>query len=353
MSFFRQFPKVNYYFSDVGFDTLVTDIFRFVQADLPAISDSTTYQYYQIQDGDRPDVVSNKLYGTPDYYWTFFLCNETLKTGLTGWPMNQNQFNKYISTEYDGTALITYPANPVYNSDDSEIIAHYNSLAGKFILGETISAGNSLETKHTGIIHSKDANLSQLILRNTGGVGVFQDGEQIIGQDSGDTVYIGMALDWKDAPHHYIKNKITDTSGALITAGNFVIGEDYFIVSARDTDFVTLGAANNNYGTNFTATGTGGPIPDGDAPGTAFGPLVDLEGNLLSDTTITYNAVYIDEQNDDLGIQNPPDVIDTDVTAVSNLEYESELNDARSQIRVVRPKMIYAFAQAYKKLLNG
>jgi hypothetical protein len=353
MSFFRQFPKVDYNFSEAGFDTLVTDIFRFVQADLPAISDSTTYQYYQIQDGDRPDIVSNKLYGTPDYYWTFFLCNESLKTGLTGWPMSQNQFDKYILTEYDGTALITYPSSPVYNTDHTQIIAQYNSLAGKFIIGETISAGNSLETKHTGLLYSKDSNLSQLILRNTSGVGSFMDEEQIIGHDSGDTVYIGKVYDWKDAPHHYIKNKITDTSGALITAGNFVIGEDYFIVSARDTDFVTLGAANNNFGTNFTATGTGGPIPDGDVPGTAFGPLVDLEGNLLSDSTISYNALYIDEQNNALGIDNPPDVIDTDLTPISNLEYETELNDSRSKIRVVRPKMIYAFAQAYKKLLNA
>jgi len=288
MSFFRQFPKVDYNFSEAGFDTLVTDIFRFVQADLPAISDSTTYQYYQVQDGDRPDIVSNKLYGTPDYYWTFFLCNESLKTGLTGWPMSQNQFDKYILAEYDGTALITYPSSPVYNTDGSQIIAQYNSLAGKFIIGETISAGNSLETKHTGLLYSKDSNLSQLILRNTSGVGSFMDGEQIIGQDSGDTVYIGKASDWKDAPHHYIKKPINDNSG-----------------------------------------------------------------NLLSDATISYNALYIDEQNNDLGIDNPPDVIDTDLTPISNLEYETQLNDSRSKIRVVRPKMIYAFAQAYKKLLNA
>jgi hypothetical protein len=45
--------------------------------------------------------------------------------------------------------------------------------------------------------------------------------------------------------------------GYLTTAGSFVIGQEYKIVSAGSTDFTLIGAANNTVGTKFFATGAG------------------------------------------------------------------------------------------------
>lgn len=42
-----------------------------------------------------------------------------------------------------------------------------------------------------------------------------------------------------------------------ITAGNFVVGEEYEIVTTGTTDFTLIGAADSNPGTVFTATGVG------------------------------------------------------------------------------------------------
>lgn len=41
------------------------------------------------------------------------------------------------------------------------------------------------------------------------------------------------------------------------TGGQFIIGRSYTIATAGDTNFVAIGAANNNVGTVFTATGVG------------------------------------------------------------------------------------------------
>ena len=87
MAFFRQFPKTEFDYLGNGVITRITDIFRFVKADNIFLDDMSTYQYFQIVNGDRPDIVSVSLYGTPEYYWTFFIINEHLKTGLAGWPM--------------------------------------------------------------------------------------------------------------------------------------------------------------------------------------------------------------------------------------------------------------------------
>ena len=45
--------------------------------------------------------------------------------------------------------------------------------------------------------------------------------------------------------------------GPSISAGSFVAGKEYTIVSAGTTDFTTLGAADNNPNTIFIATGAG------------------------------------------------------------------------------------------------
>ena len=46
-------------------------------------------------------------------------------------------------------------------------------------------------------------------------------------------------------------------SGKTLTAGSFITGVSYTIISAGDTDFTVIGSANNNVGTVFTATGAG------------------------------------------------------------------------------------------------
>lgn len=46
-------------------------------------------------------------------------------------------------------------------------------------------------------------------------------------------------------------------AGSVITAGSFVTGVSYEIVTVGSTDFTLIGAANNNIGTSFTASGVG------------------------------------------------------------------------------------------------
>ena len=277
MPFFRQFPKTVYDFQNAGIGTNITDLFRFVQSDFARVDDITVYEYYQIKDGDRPDIVSNELYGTPEYYWTFFLCNEHLKNGLEQWPMSQQEFDDYMDAEYEGTAIITHPYvqwTGDYNVADAQYI---DSLAGKFKVGERVNGNYG----GSGLLFKKDAQLSQLIIRDV--TGTFRTVEEVVtGADSGDYVSPSAVVPWRDAPHHYVK----------------------------------------------------------------------------ADGTISYDALYIDEQfqpagRPDLWIDNPTDVTDPNLTAVSNYAYELDLNEKRANIRVVRAEEIYRFAQRFKQLLNA
>ena len=46
------------------------------------LSNAGFYQTVEIIDGERPDLLSQRLYGTPDYHWTFLLLNPQIKNIL-------------------------------------------------------------------------------------------------------------------------------------------------------------------------------------------------------------------------------------------------------------------------------
>jgi hypothetical protein len=75
--------------------------------------------------------------------------------------------------------------------------------------------------------------------------------------------------------------EISDVSDTLNTAAEIQAGRDYTIVSAGTTNFTLIGAANNNPGTKFTATGPG------TGTGTAAGPfLIDFVDNFYQSPTM-------------------------------------------------------------------
>lgn len=114
MSFFRNFPKIQYDLLETGEKVDFQNIFRHVDVDDIAIDPFASYAYYEIQSGERPDVVSQKLYGTPDYYWTFFIVNDFLKEGIAAWPKSEQELERYITDEFDDKSvlrILPYPSS--------------------------------------------------------------------------------------------------------------------------------------------------------------------------------------------------------------------------------------------------
>ena len=108
MSFFKQFPKIDYNLFEQGDLRSITDIYRHVDVKDVGIDPYVSYTYYEINEGDRPDNVSQQLYGSTDYYWTFFVINDTLKEGLSAWPQSTLGLERYITQEYDKYSVLTF-----------------------------------------------------------------------------------------------------------------------------------------------------------------------------------------------------------------------------------------------------
>ncbi len=230
MSFFKQFPLIDY---DIGLDGSISkmvNIFRSVRPIQNFIDNPSLYKFYRIQNGERPDIVSQKLYGTPDFYWTFFVVNEFLHDGYKVWPMSQEQIYKYLETEYNG-----YAVNTRISYIDNEI---QNSLAGSFEIGETITGETS---GASGKLTKKNIDLNQLIIQDmTSNLsyhgrkyvnGEFSASnsnpfEKISGSKSRDQVQSYDVWPYAEAPHHYY---ITDGDGVEreYTPGIFIDDLEY------------------------------------------------------------------------------------------------------------------------------
>ena len=120
MSFFQLFPKTTYDFQLNGIRNSIIDIFRYVDVLDDLVNNFTGYQFIDIQDGERPDQLSMRLYGTPDYYWTFFVMNDFLKDGLRNWPKGSYELSQAIDDYYGKYHVFSIP--PSIDSQNSQIL---------------------------------------------------------------------------------------------------------------------------------------------------------------------------------------------------------------------------------------
>jgi len=209
MSFFKQFPTQSYDFNRDGIIQQVVDIYRSVRVEGSSIDNPSLYLNYSIKDGERPDIVSQRLYNTPEYYWTFFVINEMLHDGMRAWPMSRTVMEDYLAEEYSGVVITTNPVT--VTNTDLGITTFRDSLAGRFRLNETITGQANLHNGNppSGTLVKKDIDLNQLVLKDVTGT-FFGDpdltsnsSEKISGNLSNDDVDTFRVYPYRDAPHHW------------------------------------------------------------------------------------------------------------------------------------------------------
>lgn len=155
-TYFNNFPRTLYRFGDETTSNRFQDLSTYVEI-FDAIKDnSSAYTYYHVQDRERPDQLSFKLYGTTDYYWTFFAINDHIRE--QGWPLsNRELFNKVVK-DFPHTTITTR-----------------DLLASVFKVGETLQG---LSSGATATVHHRHIELGQLVVKDI--VGTFQTGETLI-----------------------------------------------------------------------------------------------------------------------------------------------------------------------------
>ena len=126
--YFDAYPKISYVFNIGGVDQLqiIKDIVLNVRFRTKVLDNVALFDDYVIQDGLSPELISEFLYGSPNYHWTIMLVNEKFDR-YEDFPMSEENLGEYVVKKYR-----TSPAQI-----DSDIL-----YAPKILYGETLYRGD-------------------------------------------------------------------------------------------------------------------------------------------------------------------------------------------------------------------
>ena len=97
--YFSNFPLIPYDSVGNGEFKLVTNLLRRVAIRSKVKSNTMIFDTYDVKEGETPEMLADKLYGSSDYHWIILYCNNVTDR-YHQWPKNQNQFLAYINDKY-------------------------------------------------------------------------------------------------------------------------------------------------------------------------------------------------------------------------------------------------------------
>lgn len=185
MAYFNQFTEFLYKSPlksrSSSFDTIrVKNIFRRAKVRDDIFGSAVAFNKYQVLDGERPDQVANKVYGSSEYDWVVLLSNNILNI-REEWPLSNYEFNKYIENKYtqaeysqihhyettevvDSKGKMILPAGR-YVDADFTITYFDGDISETRVIDETITFDSSSVTFDSSLIRLNDEGTT---VTNTG-----------------------------------------------------------------------------------------------------------------------------------------------------------------------------------------
>ncbi len=111
--------RVQYKFTNRDF-VLAKNIFKFIAIDNSAYA-SDIFTELQLNQGVRPDQVSEAVYNDPNYDWIILLTNKIIDTN-NDWPMNNDEFEKLVTKKYPNAFDIKHWETKEVKNDIGEIV---------------------------------------------------------------------------------------------------------------------------------------------------------------------------------------------------------------------------------------
>ena len=103
--FFSLFPKRTYDISGNGNEKLVTDILRRIKIRESIKDNFSLFDKYDVSNGETPEEVAFKIYGSPEYHWVILLLND-ITDRYYGWPLSDYSFEEYVKNKYTNPGAV-------------------------------------------------------------------------------------------------------------------------------------------------------------------------------------------------------------------------------------------------------
>jgi hypothetical protein len=123
--YFDNFPKINYSLSDDKKITdSVTNIFKRYAMLREVLSNSSSYVLYEIDDGDTPEIIAEKVYNDAGAGWIILYANQIMDPQFD-WHLSDANFKNYIEAKYGSVAAA------------QSTVHHYEKVVETTVDGET------------------------------------------------------------------------------------------------------------------------------------------------------------------------------------------------------------------------
>jgi len=123
--YFNFFPSTEYA------NTIVTNVISKVKFDQSVQKNLAIFYPYTVEQGERPDQIAARYYGSPELDWVIYLANDIMDP-YYDWPLSQAQLYDYITAKYGSVSaaeskIVFYRNN--YASDDTALtVSSFNAL---------------------------------------------------------------------------------------------------------------------------------------------------------------------------------------------------------------------------------
>lgn len=159
--YFSNFPKILYDFDLSGKTDyrVITDITKNVRFRKQILENIALYDYYDMSEGETPEMVSEKIYGTPYYHWIIMIANQRYDY-VNDFPLSQQELDALIDQRYGDKKYLAH-----HYLKDGAIVEGVNILTLKDsdLLGGTIGSvqvGSILKNETTSYMCRVDEIIS-------------------------------------------------------------------------------------------------------------------------------------------------------------------------------------------------
>lgn len=402
MSYFNRFPLLAYSANNNAVVNIVSDVLRRVTVNQKTKENLVIFDEYDIQDGETPEIVSYKFYDTTDYHWVILIVNDILDPRF-GWPLTDEQLYTYTANKYgsanvnathhyvafEGSDIVVDPTQTkVTKVLEASYVDLFRMAANGFIsttenqqafidyLYSPKQPAFSSPRPRADISHSGSPAVSSgdglLALR-------YQNNSSLTPQLISHINYFiikPLVLSYPNLVPLVLESSTTlpeerNSSNAYVTDGSvfYWLTPDTEIVTS---DMILQISVSNLSGTaevveykNFLSSNVLTYYPKGDVTADTLGYITELDvANVstylttgLYDTPALANVKDIIDSVD--SIQNFSPFLETTELAypnayeVTNISYESEINETKRRIRVLKNEYISAFVTEFERLVNG
>ena len=368
MDFFKKLPVVLYDFtlrteSEKTYLTL-TDLTSRVNIKMDKETEDLVTDDYLIQDGETPQSISRRFYGTDDYYWTIMHLNKRYDLA-NDWPMTSEMFFNYVSKKYPNKTK-TYDPDFIYILKIWGTIENYSAtrevvtsltnntitilgVVNNLVVGMSITgAGIDANTTITNIGTPVQVGTTP----PPGGIGapvpIFNTIITISKNKTGTIAgYLTCSTsDMSKVAYLDQTDPITMNNKWKINIEDYLISNNYFPV---DTKVVSFDNINNK----ITLSNSSNVRIEEVSP-LYVEMRAEVEGHMgLHHYTDEFgnvcDATYVAEPAIKNSIANST-IVEADINSAqlwTNYDYEEKLNESKRLIKIVKPAFISRWVKTY------